>query len=436
MSQFDHLDADLLHSIMLSLPLEGRLLCSTAVCKAWRGLCTAPVLWERLELGEREKYRWMRRHAAEHTAPLRISKVGLQRLLKLIPAAAVKHVSFENDTMRADMINPFLKALPSLAELDLDGEKITPTVLNSAGAAAPKLSGLRLGPGITADNTARERLLSKASRLQRLWAVLVSDHTGPLSTGVSFPALCRSLRDARGGCSPLLTHLTLSDYCGGLLEWRDFHGIGQILPDLTELRLGGLDVGDGLIDGRPPTPMQPLPRLQHLHINRLIRYKPGKHLSQGAADLALGALLPCAPNLETLFLRHGTGAYRELPSGWPALGKRVLSGLPSTLRGLSLQDFVLEPAAFDDCALPRLEHLRLSHCGPYILTTAKQLLSTCKHLAATRVLLNLATPPLSYGESEAMEGHVDKKDISMALYRKYPLVQHLYCEPASMSLYD
>ena len=367
--KFDWLGIELLTIILSKVPLQSRLDCSLAVCKSWRVLQRIESLWTQIAVGET----WtdsFEKFCSHPEDPLPISSGGLVRLMDWLPVAAVRTfvIHAGDKTVAPETLKKALAAMKSLTAVRLQGKKVTAACVKHL-VKQPYIANLvelQLGPSVKASLNDKLLVLAKARSLTHLTMHFEED-----SNDTFCSSLVRTLREARGpGTTPLLTHLTLSDYSGGCCTWRSLHDIGRGLPELEGLTLGGVVFPDRHVVTQLQSLWQPLVRLRSLEIRSLLGYDaPHEYLTTEYAGQVLRAILAAAPQLEDLSIRHGASG--SLSSNtWPG-ADGALVGLPATLTRLCLLDFHLEPGAFDGCSLPRLRQLRLGNCGgcvePFVL---------------------------------------------------------------------
>ena len=381
----------MLLQILDKLPLQSKLHCALAVCKSWRTLKQVELLWKTLELGDSwsDGYNKFGVHP-EH--PMKISNSGLARLLTWVPAAKVETFVLFDDHKKigADALKKALGALPSLTTLHIQGKCVTAATIKHVAKQSfmMNLIDLQFGPVLNKVSfTDKLLLVQKASRLEKLTIMYAREEQR-----TAIAALLNALRAARGpGTKPLLTKLSLSDYCGGTCTWNELFDMFAALPELEDVEIGAV-----VWSSMPVTSLfahPPLLRLRHLRIKRFLGYEIDvrNHLSTEFAAQVLRALLAAAPQLEVLSITHGSQYSHErvhTNGPWPGVGGS-LAGLPKTLTRLFLSDFHLEPDAFDLCDLPNLEQLVIRNAGIHARALAESLEERCPRLCPQNVAFSV-----------------------------------------------
>ena len=202
-----------------------------------------------------EKWHW----------PRRDFEPGMLRLVEWFPSrAAITRFDLRTSSViTSDATKSLVWSLSALTSLSLTGKKVTPSVLKAAGADG-KLAGLEEltlasdGDAIKGNNHQMRHevrtLISRAPLLKTLKVPPSFLHA--VRTGAKL---------ARKGGRSLITSLWLLGLHGGT-AWTDMRIMGEHFPELTSLSIDELVPG---IMSFFMAPMQPLPRLHTLRINKI-----------------------------------------------------------------------------------------------------------------------------------------------------------------------
>ena len=389
---FSVLPLDLLAHVLQQLPLDMRLTLSISVCKGFRALRTAaPSLWTSIALCDRYT-----RYASVDW----INGTGLLRLITWVPdIAAVRelriHCSKGLACFQPADISRALASCPDVEELQVTGLAVVKSVFTSLAATLrPKLRELLLDNG-TVGMPTMLKVLAAAPNVARFTTARLS--------GEFLSALSSQLRAARGGGTPLLTHLYQNDIHADKLSFSAGACIGEWFPELTDLGVGfPLQYHE---NHHQLTRWVTCPNLRRLNVHNMIGIV-GDHLSSTTLGELVKIVVGACPRLEALSLIHGQKyvSRNEALPPLPLLGDALLGvEVPRSLVLLHLEDIIVGADDVSSCELPKLKLLRLLCCGSGAQAAADALLGSsplltregCEVHAGLRTRVGVTAPDWS-----------------------------------------
>lgn len=423
---FDCIDDSIMGVILSGLSFTERVQAVTSVCKAWIEFKDSmPFLWTSLS--------WK---VFNPDGRRKNRAVDIAQAISFIPnlqdLTEMRLISTKEDGAKGNAIMKHFfaqKVTPRLRRIELQGEKINITAINSlAKICGDDLKEFACTSMTSSNKVSLEPILKKASGLTHL--TMSADMNTNLSLCVNI------LSEGRNGQPTLLQSIDLSGSSWGCLDHNFFDSLSKLCPELETLKVGRLGIpgipfpGSSGDERRSPwsfpthlfkTPLEPFRRLKTFSTNSTVRtYHLVYHSSEQSSQI-LHWLLGSMPVLEDF--QFGIGACsqtsyskRELKTNirppYPYLGQG-LQELPRSIRRITLFDFDVDEMTLEPLLeYPAIEYVALLNCGP-MLNSMQRLSIKHEHYQFE----GKSTTAFSRGHNPFL--HLDEKNAYLAirLYR-------------------